>query len=108
MSNPFQHRKSQVSALMRLLRRFTKAGGHWAEIRERTVTQFKAIEFIVYVDDSLLKSQMFHSGREVEYPKALEVRVKQFIDGRVVGSAHRDAAHIRGPHSPKCAWSSSS
>jgi hypothetical protein len=30
---------------MRVLHRFMKAGGHWAEIRERSVTQFRAIEF---------------------------------------------------------------
>lgn len=48
---------------MRVLRRFTKPG-HWAEIRERQVTMFNAIEFIVFVDDSLLESQMFHGGRE--------------------------------------------
>ena len=66
---------------MRLLHRFTKPGDHWAEIRERKVTQFRAIEFIVFVDGSLLESQMFHSGREAEYPDALGQRIKQFVDG---------------------------
>jgi hypothetical protein len=60
--------------------RFTKPG-HWAEIRERKVTQFRGIEFLVFVDGSLLESQMFHNGREVEYPGAIEERLRQFIDG---------------------------
>jgi len=32
---------------MRVLHRFEKPGARWAEIRERKVTQFRAIEFIV-------------------------------------------------------------
>ena len=66
---------------MRVLHRFTKPGGHWAEIRERKVTTFRAIEYIVFVDGSLLESELFHGGREAEYPAALEARIQQFIDG---------------------------
>lgn len=66
---------------MRVLHSFAKPGGHWAEIRERKVTQFAAIEFIVFVDGSLLESQMFHNGREVDYPKELEARIAQFVEG---------------------------
>ena len=80
-SNPFKGRNANVSAPMRVLHRFTKPGGHWAEIRERKVTTFRAIEYIVFVDGSLLESELFHNGREAEYPKALEARIKQFIDG---------------------------
>jgi len=79
--NPFQGRTTQVSAPMRTLHRFTKPDGRWAEIRERNVTQFHAIEFLVFVDGSLLESQLFHSGREAKYPAALAERIKQFIDG---------------------------
>jgi hypothetical protein len=35
----------------------------------------------VFVDDSLLESQMFHNGREAEYPKELDARNKQFTEG---------------------------
>ena len=65
---------------MRVLHRFTKPG-HWAEIREREVTTFRAIEFIVYVDGSLLESQLFYTGREAQYSAEVEARIKQFIDG---------------------------
>ena len=45
------------------------------------MTQFRAIEFLVFMDGSRLESRMFHNGREVEYPKELEARIKQFTDG---------------------------
>lgn len=51
-----------------------------AEIRERKVTQFKALEFFVFVDHSLVESQMFHGARMAEYPTQLEQRVQQFTD----------------------------
>ena len=62
---------------MTVLHRFSKPRGHWAEIRERKVTQWRAIEFLIYVDGSLLESQLFHNGREAEYPKELDARIKQ-------------------------------
>lgn len=64
---------------MRVLHRFNKLG-HCAEIRERTVTQFRAIEFLVFIDDLLLESQMFHGGREVEYADAVADRIRSFTD----------------------------
>lgn len=79
-ANPFKGRITHVNGPMRVLHRFTKPGGHWAEIRERKVTTFRAIEYIVFVDGSLLESQLFHHGREAQYPAALEARIKQFID----------------------------
>ena len=80
-TNPFKGHRVAAPPPMRVLHRFTKPGGHWAEIRERKVTTFRAIEYIVFVDGSLLESELFHNGREAEYPKALEARIKQFIDG---------------------------
>ena len=65
---------------MRVLHRFTKPG-HVAEIRELVVTQFRAIEFLICVDGSFLVSQMFHGGRQVDYPKELAIRIAQFLDG---------------------------
>ena len=78
---PFKGRRAPAADPMRTLYRFTKPGDHWAEIRERKVTQFRAIEFLVFVDGSLVESQMFHNGREVEYPSALDTRIRQFTDG---------------------------
>lgn len=77
---PVRGRTAHVNAPMRTLRRFTKPGGHSAQICERTVTQVAALEFIVFVDGSLLESELFHHGREAQYPAALEARIKQFID----------------------------
>ena len=77
---PFKGRTATAFSPTRLLRRFVKPG-HVAEIRERSVTAFEAIEFIVFVDGSLLESQMFHGHRLSEYTPALEVRTKQFTDG---------------------------
>ena len=53
-ADPFKGRITHVNAPMRTLHRFTKPGGHWAEIRERTNTTCRAIEYIVFVDGSLL------------------------------------------------------
>lgn len=78
---PFKGRVTVPAPPMRVLHRFTKSGGHWAEIRERTITRYRAIEFLVFVDGSLIESQMFHGAREVEYPAALAERIKQFTDG---------------------------
>lgn len=39
--------------------------------RTRNLTVYRAIEFIVFMDDSLLGSQLFLTGREAEYPAAL-------------------------------------
>ena len=47
---PFTRRVAQLPAPMRVLHRFTKPGGHVAEIRERTVTAFKALEWLVSVE----------------------------------------------------------
>jgi hypothetical protein len=80
-TTPFKGKRETQQIPMTVLHRFTKPGGHWAEIRERTITTFRAIEFIVYVDGSLLESQMFHHGREAEYPAALATRSAQFVDG---------------------------
>lgn len=78
---PFRGSTVQAEIPMRVLHRFTKPNGHWAEIREREVTQFAAIEFIVFVDGALLDSELFHHGRQVDYPAALAKRIAQFIEG---------------------------
>ena len=78
---PFRGRIQRIPIPMRTLYRFEKPGGHWAEIRERTITQFDGLEFVVFVDGSLLESQMFHGPRLADYPAALQARIKQFTDG---------------------------
>jgi len=60
-----------------LIRRFVKPG-HVAEIKRREVKAFEAIEFIVFVDGSLLESQLFHGARMQDYDAALRERVEQF------------------------------
>src|SRR5688572_32759571 len=47
-------------------------------MRGRTVTTFKAIDYIMFVDGSLLESELFHNGREAEHPKAIEARSNSF------------------------------
>ena len=56
---PFRRIDDQVP--MNILHRFTKPGGHWAEIRVRKVMRFSAIEYVVFVDGSLLGSELFHT-----------------------------------------------
>lgn len=93
-SNPFKGRVGRASALMTVLHRFTKPGGHWAEIRERKVSTFGALELIVFMDDSLLESEMFHGGRLPAYRPALEARIAQFVDGGwIEDPAYADKAH---------------
>ena len=77
---PFKGRILNPSAPIRVLHRFTKPG-HWFEIRERKVTTFRAIEYIVFMDGSLLDSMLFHGAREAEYLGQLAIRIKQFTDG---------------------------
>ena len=50
-------------------------------IRSRNVNQFDALEFDVFVDGSLLVSQVFPAGQEVEYLAALASRIAQFVEG---------------------------
>lgn len=78
--NPFKGRAPDPVPAMRVLHRFIKAG-RWVEIRERKVTQFAALEFFVFMDGSLLESQMFHGGREHDYPAALAAVIAQYVDG---------------------------
>ena len=73
----------------RVLIRFTKAGGHWAEIRERTLTAFRgATEILVFVDGSCLGGELLPRERQAEYSETIGSRIKQFTDsGWMVASA---------------------
>jgi hypothetical protein len=76
---------------MRVLHRFIESG-HWAEIRTPNVNQLDALEFDVFVDGSLLVSQVFPSGQEVEYQAALASRVAQFVEGGWTESSPDDSS----------------
>lgn len=76
---PFKGRPTAAPEPTRLRRRFTKPGSV-AEIHERTFSGFQGIEFIVFVEASLIESQMFHNRRLGQYAAALEARAKQFLD----------------------------
>ena len=78
---PFKGRIAHAHAPMRVLHRFTKPGGHWAEIRERKVTTFRALEYLVFVDGQLSESQMFHGERVARYEPELKARIAQFLEG---------------------------
>jgi len=54
---------------------------HVAEICERSLSTFNAIEFIIFVDGCLLESQMFHRPRVADYGPELEARSKP-VHGR--------------------------
>lgn len=77
---PVRGRTTQVSAPMRVLHRFTKPGGHWAEIRERKVSQWQALEFLVYVNGHMQESWMFHGARLDDYPGELAKRRAWFVE----------------------------
>ena len=55
---------------------------------------FRAIEYIVFMDGSLLDSMLFHNGREAVYPQELGARVKQFTDGGWVEAAIPETPHL--------------
>ena len=67
-------------APMRVLRRFFRPG-NVAEIRERRVTSVPAFELLVFIDEKLSETEMFHGVRARLYSYVLEARCKQFIDG---------------------------
>ena len=49
-----------------ILHKFTKAGGRVVEMRERKIAQWRALEFLAFVDGRLLETQMFHGARLAE------------------------------------------
>ena len=67
-------------ASMRLVRRYLKPG-HVAEIRERTVVQIGAFEFFVFVNGTLIESQLFHGERLGSYADELQACCAEFCDG---------------------------
>jgi len=76
---PFAGTVVHAPSPIRTLRRFTKPR-HVAEIRERVFARFRGLEFLVFVDGSLIESQLFHGTREGFYAGALAARIA-FTDG---------------------------
>jgi hypothetical protein len=82
VTNPFKGRRLQVPIPTRVIRRVRKPHGHVAEIRERTITQFQAIEWTLFVDGSLLETRMYHGARLPNYGHDLsELRTQLQHDG---------------------------
>jgi hypothetical protein len=65
---------------MRLVRRYLKPG-QVAEIRERTVVQINAFEFLVFINGSLIESQLFYGDRLGSYRDELQACCAEFRDG---------------------------
>ena len=72
--------RAGADASMRVLRRFFRPG-IVAEIRERRVTSVPAFELLVFIDEKLSETEMFHGVRARLYSYVLESRCKQFIEG---------------------------
>jgi hypothetical protein len=68
-SLPFKGRMVRVSIPMRTIHRFTKPGSHVAEIRERAITTFQAIEWMLFVDGALIETRLYHGTRTAMYPQ---------------------------------------
>lgn len=68
---PFDGKRAELRVPTRVIRRFTKPG-HVAEIRERQVTTFRALEWLLFVDGSMIESRMYHGARARAYPHELE------------------------------------
>jgi hypothetical protein len=88
MTSPFTHDYRSGEPIRRqvkerVLARFEKPG-HVAEIREREITLFKAIEWRVYIDDSMTESRMYQGARLKEYAVERLARRGYFV-ARTVG-----------------------
>lgn len=68
---PFEGKRTTIPVPMRVIRRFAKPG-HVAEIRERRITTVRALEWLVFVDGSLIESRMYHGARATAYAGELE------------------------------------
>lgn len=76
---PFKGRIDRACATTRAVNRFVKSG-HVAEIHERTVAEFGAVELIVFIDGELRYSQLFHGQQLTDYRPNVKARAKQFAD----------------------------
>lgn len=73
-TNPFKGRRVDVPVPTRVIRRFTNPRRCTAEIRERVITQFEALEWLLYIDGALVESRMYYGARSPLYgPELAEV-----------------------------------
>ncbi len=82
-----------VPVPMRVLHRFTKPGGHVAEIKERRITNFEALEWMEFIDGNLIESRMYHGERVAFYGAELLERVEILMAG---GWVPGTAAEVAG------------
>lgn len=78
---PGGRRVVDVPVPMRVLHRFTKPGGHVAEIKERRITSFEALEWMEFIDGNLIESRMYHGERVSFYGAELLERVELLTAG---------------------------
>jgi len=74
---------TQTSDRVRVLARFTKPGGHRAEIHERKQESSRfsgAIEYAVFVNGSFLGGELFQREQYAEYSASLDSRIQQFTN----------------------------
>ncbi|CAB4177480.1 hypothetical protein UFOVP998_60 [uncultured Caudovirales phage] len=68
---PFEGQRINVPVAMRVISRFHKPG-RVAEIRERRVTTLHAIEWLLFVEDNLIETRLYHGARLAAYAGELE------------------------------------
>ena len=91
---------TQTTDRARVLARFTKPGGHWAEIHERKQESSRfsgAIEFAVFVNGSFLGGELFQRAQCDEYSASLDSRLQQFVnDGWILETLTKQASGQSG------------
>jgi hypothetical protein len=83
-----------VPVPMRVLHRFTKPGGHVAEIRERRIISFEALEWMEFIDGNLIETRMYHGARVPAYARELQERVGLLVDGGWVADAKAEGGSV--------------
>ena len=79
---PFRGRVINVPKPQRVIRRFTRRSGAVAEVRERQVTQFGALEWLLFVDNVLVETRLYHGARLEAYASELDqVANEMTVDG---------------------------
>jgi len=68
---PFEGKRVTAPVPTRVIRRFCKPA-HVAEIRERKVTTFRALEWLLFVDGQLLETRLYHGARLRAYAGELD------------------------------------
>ena len=64
---PFRGKHIDIKPATRVIGRFMKPGGNTAVIRERKVTQFAALEWMLVIDGQMIETRMYHGARLPAY-----------------------------------------